>query len=262
MNKPIQIRLLSKQEAASLTGTSRFNLLRPARCKNCGNTYDFERRVFGVGGVPKADRSSDDTQALIAYHVRENFDVGYVFFKTYRDRFYVDSAVCRKCGSTLVTFDIDLTDEILAKASRIAGKPAEQVRADIEALADTITVHRRKVEQSANADTASPAPKPIVEQTNQKSRMDRKMSKLGTEKRPIAVRVRTEQRARYVAEQCDANGWHYVIGIEPDKPEDIRDLEKASNPPVPAQSDKISRNDPCPCGSGKKYKKCCGLRAL
>ena len=24
---------------------------------------------------------------------------------------------------------------------------------------------------------------------------------------------------------------------------------------------KIGRNDPCPCGSGKKYKKCCGARA-
>jgi hypothetical protein len=24
---------------------------------------------------------------------------------------------------------------------------------------------------------------------------------------------------------------------------------------------KIGRNDPCPCGSGKKYKKCCGLNA-
>jgi uncharacterized protein len=24
---------------------------------------------------------------------------------------------------------------------------------------------------------------------------------------------------------------------------------------VPA---KVGRNDPCPCGSGKKYKKCCG----
>jgi preprotein translocase subunit SecA len=24
------------------------------------------------------------------------------------------------------------------------------------------------------------------------------------------------------------------------------------------QGDKIGRNDPCPCGSGKKYKKCCG----
>jgi preprotein translocase subunit SecA len=24
---------------------------------------------------------------------------------------------------------------------------------------------------------------------------------------------------------------------------------------------KVGRNDPCPCGSGKKYKKCCGRRA-
>ena len=26
------------------------------------------------------------------------------------------------------------------------------------------------------------------------------------------------------------------------------------------KGDKIGRNDPCPCGSGKKYKKCCGAR--
>jgi preprotein translocase subunit SecA len=26
----------------------------------------------------------------------------------------------------------------------------------------------------------------------------------------------------------------------------------------PTQSQKVGRNDPCPCGSGKKYKKCCG----
>ncbi len=26
-------------------------------------------------------------------------------------------------------------------------------------------------------------------------------------------------------------------------------------------ADKIGRNDPCPCGSGKKYKKCCGAAA-
>ena len=25
------------------------------------------------------------------------------------------------------------------------------------------------------------------------------------------------------------------------------------------QGPKVGRNDPCPCGSGKKYKKCCGL---
>ena len=25
-----------------------------------------------------------------------------------------------------------------------------------------------------------------------------------------------------------------------------------------ARATKVGRNDPCPCGSGKKYKKCCG----
>jgi preprotein translocase subunit SecA len=31
-------------------------------------------------------------------------------------------------------------------------------------------------------------------------------------------------------------------------------------PPLPMEREnpKIGRNDPCPCGSGKKYKKCCG----
>ncbi len=29
-------------------------------------------------------------------------------------------------------------------------------------------------------------------------------------------------------------------------------------PPPPVQVEKIGRNEPCPCGSGKKYKKCCG----
>ena len=27
---------------------------------------------------------------------------------------------------------------------------------------------------------------------------------------------------------------------------------------VVRSGDKVGRNDPCPCGSGKKYKKCCG----
>ncbi|MDH5489789.1 MAG: YchJ family protein [Rhodospirillaceae bacterium] len=31
------------------------------------------------------------------------------------------------------------------------------------------------------------------------------------------------------------------------------------NPQIePRKVEKIGRNDPCPCGSGKKYKKCCG----
>ena len=34
--------------------------------------------------------------------------------------------------------------------------------------------------------------------------------------------------------------------------------DSASNGPVVRKNDKISRNAPCPCGSGKKYKYCCG----
>jgi preprotein translocase subunit SecA len=40
-------------------------------------------------------------------------------------------------------------------------------------------------------------------------------------------------------------------GLTPPRP--------VSPPPVQrAAADKVGRNDPCPCGSGKKYKKCCG----
>ena len=34
--------------------------------------------------------------------------------------------------------------------------------------------------------------------------------------------------------------------------------EKSANVPAQREGDKIGRNAPCPCGSGKKYKKCCG----
>ena len=34
----------------------------------------------------------------------------------------------------------------------------------------------------------------------------------------------------------------------------VRTAAPKKNPP------KIGVNDPCPCGSGKKYKKCCGMR--
>ena len=30
--------------------------------------------------------------------------------------------------------------------------------------------------------------------------------------------------------------------------------------PVKRDSSKVGRNDPCPCGSGKKYKDCCGKK--
>jgi len=38
-------------------------------------------------------------------------------------------------------------------------------------------------------------------------------------------------------------------------------LRKLSSEATPPTKGKVGRNDPCPCGSGKKYKKCCGQKA-
>ena len=39
------------------------------------------------------------------------------------------------------------------------------------------------------------------------------------------------------------------------------DGEEVAGPPVVREGPRVGRNDPCPCGSGKKYKKCCGKAA-
>ena len=64
-----------------------------------------------------------------------------------------------------------------------------------------------------------------------------------------------------------------LFRIQLAEPENIEDLQKpreqnlifsgggdgpAARKPVKRESVKVGRNDPCPCGSGKKYKKCCG----
>jgi SWIM/SEC-C metal-binding protein len=84
------------------------------------------------------------------------------------------------------------------------------------------------------------------------------VAKIGTEKRPAILRVQTPRRAQEVAALCTEHGVHYILGVESDKPEDISDLERALSPPEPPRAAlKVGRNDPCPCGSGRKFKKCC-----
>ncbi len=83
------------------------------------------------------------------------------------------------------------------------------------------------------------------------------MSKLGTKEKPAVVKVKTQDRAIEILNLCDSKGWQVIVGIEPDEKEDISDVERLLNPPKPAVSHKIERNAPCPCGSGKKSKKCC-----
>ena len=87
----------------------------------------------------------------------------------------------------------------------------------------------------------------------------KKTVKLGSEKNPAIVRVQSEARLKEVSATCDKHGWNYRIGIEPDKPEDVGDLDRLLHPQKPTIVEKkVGRNELCLCGSGKKSKHCCG----
>lgn len=61
-------------------------------------------------------------------------------------------------------------------------------------------------------------------------------------RREKAPQVRVMAQPKNMVESRGGDG-------EPEKPKTVK---KGAN---------VGRNDPCPCGSGKKYKKCCGKDA-
>lgn len=87
----------------------------------------------------------------------------------------------------------------------------------------------------------------------------KKPAKLGTEKNPAVVKVPSEERMKELQSTFEAHGWRFKIELSPDQPEDITDLEILLNPTRTRVVEKsVGRNESCPCGSGKKFKKCCG----
>jgi preprotein translocase subunit SecA len=50
---------------------------------------------------------------------------------------------------------------------------------------------------------------------------------------------------------------HYGRGVEGQEGEQPAQGAGVHNVVQPRPSKEVGRNDPCPCGSGKKYKKCC-----
>ena len=77
----------------------------------------------------------------------------------------------------------------------------------------------------------------------------------GTENDDTGV---VEFRATYTANREFCNH-HEVATFERENGEwKFVDGNLVGEKPTVREEPKIGRNDPCPCGSGKKYKKCCG----
>ncbi|HID10702.1 MAG TPA: hypothetical protein EYP17_05305 [Candidatus Latescibacteria bacterium] len=84
---------------------------------------------------------------------------------------------------------------------------------------------------------------------------------------PRWVRRRRRGGERLIHEDTTGMGFHIpraaasppVVPVQTAGPGVAEVPEEASKKLQPVRvGKKIGRNDPCPCGSGKKYKKCCG----
>ncbi|HZN61838.1 MAG TPA: SEC-C metal-binding domain-containing protein [Planctomycetota bacterium] len=80
---------------------------------------------------------------------------------------------------------------------------------------------------------------------------------------PVEVRSRAPEIVALFIEALQAQGRHsggaaFVRALAPAYLERLRPGGGVRIPPVRRGTAPIGRNDPCPCGSGKKFKKCCG----
>lgn len=78
------------------------------------------------------------------------------------------------------------------------------------------------------------------------------MARLGTDKNPISIRVNNKAHALAIYAMCEDKDWTVMIEVNENEPEDLKDLHHRLKM-------KTGPNDSCPCGSGKKYKKCCAF---
>ncbi len=83
--------------------------------------------------------------------------------------------------------------------------------------------------------------------------------KPGTEDSPLTLLVTNEGRKAEVEALLTENQLFANIEVNTEAEENISELEALLNTPKTTVVEKTpNRNDPCSCGSGKKYKKCCG----
>ncbi|MCK6434689.1 MAG: SEC-C domain-containing protein, partial [Aquabacterium sp.] len=77
----------------------------------------------------------------------------------------------------------------------------------------------------------------------------------------MTVRIQTQQQAAEAAEAIEERAGH-VSNVTYTHPNEDGSVSQEADPAtVAAQVPRVGRNDPCPCGSGKKYKACHGRLA-
>ncbi len=76
----------------------------------------------------------------------------------------------------------------------------------------------------------------------------------------VAICLESDTASRMLYEdidQPDAERTHGHAGLHGVQHEQV-DRPMTRRTDAPHRKSRVGRNDPCPCGSGRKYKKCCG----
>jgi preprotein translocase subunit SecA len=72
------------------------------------------------------------------------------------------------------------------------------------------------------------------------------------------IHLEREEDVREMKEIKKLNLDKYSLGRGKTEEADLQTNDKSQKMQPVRVEKKIGRNDPCPCGSGKKYKNCCG----
>ena len=108
-------------EVKKICKEEKFSILAPAVCSACGSNGRFGRRLFRIKGVPKGKQCDDAIQRLFESNFKSNYSIDHIFFKIHGDEFIVDSAICGSCSSTAITYDIEITADLMNKMTEFIG---------------------------------------------------------------------------------------------------------------------------------------------
>ena len=127
----------------------------------------------------------------------------------------------------------------------LLGNPTEVVMGTVKELAERFDVDIETMVGFLDGIDDSLAMSNNLEELTEDSRVN-----LGFDKEKLYMNmVSCNAQWRYELPQWDAL-------LTKERREELYKLEKSSHTVI--KPPKVGRNDPCPCGSGKKYKKCCG----
>lgn len=135
----------------------------------------------------------------------------------------------------------------------------------------------KKITKKADKKTAKKAAKKTVKKVAKKAASKTETEKKAVTKKSVAVKNTTKQPTKKTTltnvvestiKPIEQNEFinlklHKAVHDDPrlHAHEEQKVIEEVKHPPlepITREEPKIGRNDPCPCGSGLKYKKCCG----